>query len=216
MKKLMNLKSVTTRLLSHVMIVSSLLLAISCSMDPGTEDLRKSESPVKSEAPATASRLGPGISFPISFHRVDLWMNASDIVTGTLTVQITNADGSVVIGSTTVSGNSILKGGIKKNSFYFPPLTLNSGEKYRISVQRSVSHTPSNAIYWRTSSGGTNPYTPGVPSVYPGWSLDFAFVTYSDGYVDQQQNSYNYGFAIASTYARWQEFVPQYIWVIGQ
>jgi hypothetical protein len=216
MRVITNFKRAITFFLTRVMILGVLFLALSCSMDPGVEDLKGTESQ-KLENESSATNFHPGISLPVSFNRVDLFMSVSTFVSGTVTVQIRNADGSVVVGSTTVFASSLLKDGIKRNTFTFSPaLTLNSGEKYRIYVTRSFPHSSTNSVTWRTSSGGTDPYTKGVPSVYPALSLDFAFVTYSNGYTDQQQTSTNYGFFIPSNNYRWQEFVPQYIWIVAQ
>jgi hypothetical protein len=186
-------------------------------MDPGDEELTKAGTQGGAETSAFGGPGGPVFSYPVSFHRVDLYTHASTTVTGTVTVQIRNADGSAVIGTTTVSGSSLLKGNSVKNSFYFyPTLTLNSGEKYRIYLTRSNTHNHMNDfVYWRSSSGNTNPYPQGNMN-YPAWNADYAFITYSGGYTDQKQLSTNYGFAVGNNSWLWQEFVPQYIWVIGQ
>lgn len=175
--------------------------------------------PVKAEKISGAdSRIpGPVFSFPISLNRVDLFTVSSAAVSGTVTVEIRNADGSAILGTTTVSGSSLVKGNNKKNTFWFSPaLTLSSGQKYRIYLTRSNSHNHVNDnLYWRTCSGGVDGYPKGIMNYSPGWLLDYSFVTYSDGYVDQQQTSMNYGFAVSNTSYMWQEFVPSKIWVIG-
>jgi hypothetical protein len=139
----------------------------------------------------------------------------SNTLSGTVTMQITTVSGTLVA-STTMNGSSIVKGNTW-NTFYFPNLTLSSGTKYRINMIRSNAHNYVNDyFYWRTSSGGNDAYPKGVNNVYPSWTLDYAFITYSDGYLDQQQTSHNYGFAIGNTYYAWQEFVPQKIWIVAQ
>jgi hypothetical protein len=186
------------------------LVMFSCNVSSNLEDIQPSSQKASQESIIG----GPVFSFPISFNRVDIITTTSDAISGTITMEIRNADGSAVLGSTTVLANNLVKGHMKRNSFYFA-LTLNSGQKYRIYLTRSGTHNASTDYFaWRTSSGGTNPYPNGVPSVYPGWSLDFSFVTFSDGYVDQQQLSANYGFSIYNNGYRWQEFVPQKIWVV--
>lgn len=197
------------------LIFSAVFLMFSCDADREAGEVQ----PVKAKRiPEESAALKlPGLSFPIMLNRVDLFLDASTSVSGTVTVQIRNADGSSIIGSTTVSGSSLIKGTNKKNTFWLPNLTLNSGEKYRIYLIRSNTHSyPNNAIFWKTCSGGVDGYPKGVMNYSPAWLLDYAFVTYSDGYVDQQQLSTNYGFAVGNNDYLWQEFVPSKIWVIGQ
>jgi hypothetical protein len=205
MKKLKNFLGLT-----GLMFCTAFLME-SCDMNPGFVEKQAS-----AEADVTTNALiGPGLSYPISMNKVDLFTHASTTLTGTVTVQITSGDGSVVIGSTTVPGSSILKGNVK-NTFYFPNMTLSSGQKYRINVKRSTPHNHVNDyIYWRSSSFNVDAYTKGVTNFHP-TVTDFAFTTYSDGYTDQKQSLNNYGFAVNNSYFFWQEFVPSKIWVIGQ
>jgi hypothetical protein len=145
-----------------------------------------------------------------SLDRVDLITHVGTNLTGTVTVDIRNADGSVVIGSTTVPALSITTG-LATNTFLFSPaLTLNAGDKYRIYLTRSDAHNygANNYIFWRTSSGGVDAYPAGVNDVHPAWTLDYAFKTYNGTVVDQQQNLATYGFFVSSGFYRWQEFVP--------
>ena len=200
---------------SQLAILCMVLALSSCNLSANLEEAR----PVSAkQADASAMAAGPGFSYPISLHRVDIFTTTSSTLTGTVTMQIRSADGSVILGTSVVNGSNIVKGHMVKNTFLFSPnLSLNSGQKYRIYLTRSNPHNYMNDhITWRTSSGGNDAYPKGVPSVYPAWVLDFAFVTYSDGYTDQQQLSANYGFAIGNNGYRWQEFVPSKIWVIGQ
>lgn len=200
--------------LRSAMIVVAVLITASCSLNPGVEEIRATKVPSAGESPSLAGGGGPGVSFPISFHRVDLFVDGSASTTGTITVQIRNADGSVVIGSTTVPASSLNLTAWARNTFLFSPaLTLNSGEKYRIYVTRSNPHNGSDHLTWRFNTA--NAYAPGGCSVNPGWAGDFGFATYSNGYLDQRNLTVNYGFGLSPTYFRWQEFVPQYIWVIG-
>jgi hypothetical protein len=120
-----------------------------------------------------------------------------------------------VLASTTVSGASLVKGDRVKNTFYFPAVTLTSGQKYRISVIRSNPHNyVSDYLYWASSSFGVDAYPKGTNNFND--VFDFAFVTYSDGYTDQQQTTKNYGFAVGNTSSLWQEFVPSKIWIVAQ
>lgn len=222
MKTVKDVFQSTVRLIrsySPVPAVKSLLLSLgmvtlllSCNMNSNPEEVQPRSSVANKESVVG----GPIFSLPVAFHRVDIITSSSSTISGTVTMQIRNADGTVVVGSSTVSGNSLLRGHMLRNTFLFSPaLTLNSGQKYRIYLTRSNPHNYINDhIAWRCSSGGTNPYTSGVPSVYPGWQLDFTFVTYSGGYVDQQQLQPNYGFSIGNNGYYWQEFVPQYIWIV--
>lgn len=198
-----------------LMLFCTLLLLLSCDLNSGLDEIR---APRLEKSPDVAAfKPGPVLSFPISLNRVDLFTVASTSLSGVVTVQIRNADGTVILGSTTVSGSSIIKGNSVKNTFWFyPALTLNSGEKYRIYLTRSnVHNASSDYLYWRTCSGGVDGYPKGVMNYSPAWLLDYSFVTYSDGYADQQQTSTNYGFAVSNTSYLWQEFVPSKIWVIG-
>gem|GEM_PF-4172688 len=192
------------------------IMMTSCSLNSTFDEVK----PAQVENSASSKIIvGPPIkiSYPITVGRIDLFIDASNYVSGTVTVQIRSADGSTVLGSTTVSGASLLKGNMVRNTFLFSPaVSLSSNQKYRIYLTRSSPHNyMSDYLYWRTSSSGVDAYTRGVPDVFinSGWVLDYAFVTYSDGFVDQQQTSTNYGFFVSNDLYRWQEFVPQKIWV---
>jgi hypothetical protein len=202
------------------LLVSAVFLLFSCEMSPDVEEVRslKAEKIGGEASQALIGPVGPIIGFPISFHRVDLFTVTSNNVSGTVTVEIRNADGSVVLGSTTVPGSSILKGNSIKNTFTFSPaLTLTSGQKYRIYITRSNQHNYMNDhIAWRTCSGGVDGYPKGVMNYSPNWLLDYSFITFSDGNVDQQQTATNYGFAFSNTGYLWQEFVPSKIWIVAQ
>jgi hypothetical protein len=198
---------------SHLMICSFIVLLFSCNLSSNMEEVQP-----KAEKMALypGGIGGPIFSHAISFHRVDIFTSTSDAISGTVTMEIRNADGSVVYGSRTVFANNLVKGHMKKNTFVFSPaLTLNSGQKYRIYFIRSNPHNYLNDhIAWRSSNGGTDVYPKGTCYFHNSVPFDLSFVTYSDGYVDQQQTSSVYGFAIGNTYAAWQEFVPSKIWVI--
>lgn len=201
--------------ITHLLLSFIVLLMLSCSTDTDFDEVQASRSEAVARE-STNALIGPIFSLPITFHRVDLFTSTGNNLTGTITVQIRNADGTVIIGSTTVPASSIIKGNMIRNAFvFYPALTLSSGQKYRIYLIRSNPHNYlTDHIAWRTSSGGVDAYPKGVPNVFPSWVLDYSFVTYSNGYVDQQQTQTNYGFAVGNTSYLWQEFVPQYIWVV--
>jgi hypothetical protein len=144
--------------------------------------------------------------------KVDLFTDASTAMTGTVTVEIRNSDGSVVLGTSTVPAASLLIKGLAKNTFPLAtPVTLAPGDHYRIYVTRSDTHhmPTNNYIFWKTCPSGVDAYPPGVMIYSPGWMLDFAFITYNGSSADQQQTSATYGFAIGSAGSYlWQEFVP--------
>jgi hypothetical protein len=199
----------------HGLLLAFVFVVTSCNINSEFDEVK----PVPADKKAGVSGvIGPILSFPVSVGRIDLFTVTGDYVSGTVTVQIRNADGTVVLGTSVVSGANLLKGNSIRNTFTFAPaVTLNSRQKYRIYVTRSNPHNfMTDHVSWRTCSSGVNAYTPGVPDVFvnSGWVLDYSFVTFSDGYVDQQQTSTNYGFAISNTSYRWQEFVPQKIWVV--
>lgn len=209
-----NLMKTKTSLFALNVIFCVFLMLTSCT-DPGFDEAKLAPTSKLPEASITG---GPLFSSPITIGRIDIFTVTSNTVSGTVTMQIRNADGSAILGTSVVSGANLIKGNSIRNTFTFSPaVSLNSNQKYRIYVTRSNPHNYlSDYVAWRTSSSGVNAYTPGVPDVFvnSGWVLDYSFVTYSDGFVDQQQTSTNYGFAIFDTTYRWQEFVPQKIWVI--
>jgi hypothetical protein len=146
------------------------------------------------------------ISSFISFNRVDLALEAGTAVTGTVTVQIQNS-ASETLGTVTTSTSNIPVGQAWDTFTFSPSLVLVAGAKYRISITRSKNGDMSDMIFWRTSLGGNDAYPQGVPDVSPAWVLDFAFRTYSNDKVDQEQTSTIYGFTLGIV-PRWQEFTP--------
>lgn len=194
------------------LVVSVVFLAFACNINPElAEEDSRSTSSTRTDKSLSAS-LGPVSSFPISLNRVDLFTMTSSMLTGAVTVQITNGDGTVVIGSTTVAASSLAKNS-NWNTFAFSPMTLSSGVKYRINVKRSSPHNPSSDyIYWRSTHGDVDVYPQGVSDVHFNKPFDYSFVTYSDGHIDQQQTIHPYGFSISGS-DTWQEFVPEKILV---
>ena len=212
MKKIKNLMS------TPVLIGCACFVLISCSMN---RELVEKQASSCSTVDKSANSLGPLFPFSITMNRVDLFLQRSASLTGTVTVQITSDDGTVVIGSTTVAGSSIISGvNYSKNSFYFPNLNLGSGTKYRIKVLRSNPHNYLNDyLYWAAHEGfidHIDAYPKGDSNASsPSEPVDFAFISYSDGYTDQTQSTINYGYAINNSgYFFTQEFVPSKIWVI--
>jgi hypothetical protein len=194
---------------SNWVLFSTFLMMFSCNINPGFEEVKTSR--IEPLDDRSLILKGPVfLTSTSSLDRVDLITHVGSSLTGTVTVEIRNADGSVVIGSTTVPAGSILTG-MTTNTFLFSPaLVLNADEKYRIYVTRSDVHNYSgnNYIFWRTSSGGVDAYPAGINDVHPSWTLDYAFTTYNGGIVDQQQTLATYGFFVGSGFYRWQEFVP--------
>jgi hypothetical protein len=147
--------------------------------------------------------------FGVEFNTLKLYFSRGSGVTGTITVEIRTADGSQVITSSTRTASSLASSS-GWNTFYFNTVYLTPLNKYRINVFRSDAHNnlTGNTIFWHSSSGTTNPYPQGINDVYPGWNLDYSFISYSSGYTDQSQTLTSYGFAVGNTVSRWQEFVP--------
>lgn len=192
-----------------ILVSATALIVSSCNVNPALDDL-------KTPRPETIKdqiRIPKGPIFFTSsstLDKVDLITDIGANLTGTVTVEIRNGDGSVVIGSTTVPAGALALG-MNTNTFYFSPvLSLTPGEKYRIYLTRSDQHNynTNNYIFWRTSSSGIDAYPGGVNDVHPSWTLDYAFTTYNGGIADQQQPLKTYGFFVSSGMYRWQEFVP--------
>lgn len=145
----------------------------------------------------------------INLVKVDLNLFVGTATTGTFTTEIRNADGTQILASNVTAASLLVKGSAW-NSFTFPNIPLRRNIKYRIYITRSDAHnyTTNNYIFWNTSSGGVDAYPGGINDVYPSWTLDYSFRTYSTGGLDQQQTLTTYGFGLSNTYYRWQEFVP--------
>jgi hypothetical protein len=146
----------------------------------------------------------------VALRYLALNLEKGSAVTGSVTVQIRNADGTEVIAEKIVSASS-LPSGTAWETFKISA-TLYRDQPYRIYFLRSDEHnyTANNYIFWRTSSGGVNAYPDGINDVHPSWTLDYAFRTYSAlSGLDQQQNLITYGFFTSNTITRWQEFIPR-------
>lgn len=146
------------------------------------------------------------VSSFLDLNRVDVFLEKGTNVTGNVTVQIQNANGEIL--GTAVTPASNITGSTWHSFNFLPSLIILPGLKYLLVITRSVGTSgPGDYIAWRTSSNGDDLYTQGISSAGLGWTLDFAFRTYSNNKIDQQQTSTNYGFSI-STSPTWQEFVP--------
>jgi len=178
-----------------LILLSILVLFLACSNDTlNLSDL--------SDSNDTASRAVKGIT------QLALNLTVSSTATGTFTVQIRNATGTSVLWTRTVTAGALGLGTTGLKYLNFSALSLTVGQKYRIYVTRSVAHTPSNAIYWNTSTSGNNAYPQGSNDVAPSWVLDYAFATYTGYYiVNQSQTQTGYGFATGNNLYRWQEFI---------
>jgi hypothetical protein len=194
---------------SILLSIAMIFLALSCSVDSALDE--RLDKLTNGEDIATKGILQPLLLSTSTLTKVDIFTDASTALTGTVTVEIRNSDGSVVLGSSTVAA-SLLTKGLAKNTFPLStPVTLAPGDHYRIYVTRSDTHhmPTNNYIFWKTCQSGVDAYPPGVMVYSPGWILDFAFITYNGSSVDQQQTSATYGFAIGNAgYYLWQEFVP--------
>lgn len=197
------------KILKNSLIIAIVFLTFSCNHTPELVEPLPTAS--------TNDRLGdtfgrPVLSLPVTLDRVKIFTHSGLMVSGVVTVEIASGDGSVILGSSVLPGSSMI--GDKWTTFYFAPLTLMAGTKYRIQVKRSSE--PINihdAISWGASDGSIDAYPEGETSISGTYPYDMAFITYSDGYVDQQQTAHTHFWGI-SKLVHWQEFVPEKIWVI--
>jgi hypothetical protein len=200
-----------TLTLKHVIIMAMFLLTISCNITPEmAEPVSTASMPDKS----VGNFPGPVFSVPITLDRVKIFTSGSNTVTGNVIVEIANSNGSVVLGSAALPGSSMTGSG-QWRTFYFAPITLMSGTKYRLQVRRTDEPDyTNNFMHWGASDGSIDAYPKGGTSItgtHPPY--DMAFITYSGGYVDQQQTAHTHFWGIGK-YVSWQEFVPEKIWVI--
>jgi hypothetical protein len=198
-------------LFSFTVFTLLLLLLFSCNINQDLDDVRPSL--IKEDGIASSKTLGRVFLLPatVGLDKVDLYLERGSAATGKVYVEVKDASG-VLVGSISVAANSLIAGSAW-NTFTFPsPLLLNRGQKYRIHIRRSDAHNyaTGNYVFWRTSSGGVDAYPAGINDVYPAWTLDYAFKTYTEGGIDQQQTSTNYGFFVGNTDSRWQEFLADY------
>lgn len=198
--------------LRMAMAGSCFVLLMSCSGNPEFV-----EKPVTSNPNATVTNTSlQTFGFPLVMNRVDLllWRTPFKAVTGTVTVQITNSTGTVLIGSTTVLANTIPVYGsnLNRTPFYFPNLGLESNLKYRIRVKLSNANDDISWIAHRYNLDNVDVYPKGKSNF---GNDDFVFLSYSDGYQDQQQLLGSFSYLLGTSDNFWQEFVPSKIWVNG-
>lgn len=186
------------------------LLMFSCNVTTNFDEISK----VKPDDISVISRTLPTtfmLPATVSLNKVDLYLQKGSATTGNVTVYIQDSL-STTVGSTTVSVSTIITGSAWNTFTFASPVTLARGSKYRIHIVRSDAHNyaTNNYIFWMSSSGGVDAYPAGINDVYPSWTLDYAFKTYSNGGIDQQQTLSTYGFFIGNVDSRWQEFKADY------
>jgi len=205
------LRSATSGWLLAVLVFAFVFFVMSsCDMNPSVTDVA---SKVKTESSLDIKAMPSAFSLPaaVGLDKVELYLDKGTATTGKVYVEIRDGAGTL-LGSTSVAASSVITGSAW-NTFTFPsPVTLTRGQKYRLHILRSDPHNyaTNNYIFWRTSSGGVDAYPNGINDVYPSWTLDYAFKTYVQGGLDQQQTSTNYGFFVGNIDSRWQEFLADY------
>lgn len=200
------LKSTLKNLL---MLIGVMAFSFSCNVN-NVAELDKATVETLSSAPIKTLPTVFLLPSTVSLGKVDLYLGKGTATTGTVTVSI--KDSTTVIGSVTVTTASLLAGSAWNTFNFASPLTLVRGHKYQIHLIRSDAHdyNANNYIFWSTSSGGVDAYPNGINDVYPSWTLDYAFKTYTNNGLDQQQTLTTYGFAVGNTATRWQEFLADY------
>jgi hypothetical protein len=183
------------------------LLMWSCHINPSLQEVSQSKvnlSTVDSKALSSVSLLPT----TVSLDKVDLYLDKGAPATGSVLVEIRDSQTNTLVGSTNVPVGSIAIDRAWNTFVFTPALSLISGKKYQIHIIRSDEHNNStgNYIFWRSSSIGVDAYPDGGPL----GELDYAFKTYINGGLDQQQLSINYGSAIGNTRTAWQEFKVDY------
>jgi hypothetical protein len=189
----------------------SLLLMFSCNVTTNLDEIGKT----KIDDAPVVSRTLPTVFFlpsTVSLSKVDLYLQKGTATTGKVKVYIQNSLDSSIVGSVVVPASSIITGSAWNTFNFASPLTLTRGNTYQIHIIRSDPHNyaTNNYIFWMSSSGGVDAYPDGVNDVYPSWTLDYAFKTYTNGGIDQQQTLTTYGFFIGNVDSRWQDFKADY------
>ncbi len=96
--------------------------------------------------------------------------------TGTCTFSLQSEDGMITYASKTVMANDLPKFGWYEIDFG-APVSVEPGQTYRISMYRSDSHSPENAVYWRGHIEANYPSPCDVTGDY--WtSYNYAFRVY--------------------------------------
>lgn len=182
------------------------LVTGSCNINPDLSRLENTPVSAEPKALSNATLLPGTASSIVSLNRVDLYLLTETATRGgVILVTIRDSKTSAIIASTSQPVDSFVHESWVAFNFT-PALNLIRGSKYQIHVSRvGQENTSGNAIFWRSSSEES--YPDGTNSVAPsGRILDFAFKTYTQGVIDQQQTMTNYGFSILTTATRWQEF----------
>jgi hypothetical protein len=199
-------------------LLSFLSLAVSC-MEPSLEEVTPSKALIDENIRSGNLKVSSELfALPamVSLNQVDLYLDKGSAATGTVTVEIRDVTGGTTISSVTVTAASLAAGSSWKTFTFAPAALLERDHVYRIYLKRSDPHNyaTNNYFFWRTSSGGVDAYPGGINDVAPAWTLDYAFKTYTEGGLDQQQTSTNYGFFVDNSFWRWQEFKADYPKVI--
>lgn len=148
---------------------------------------------------------------PIPLHKIDLYLEKGPAATGYLTVAIRSVASNLRIDSVAVLVRDLEDGSSWNTIQLSANASLIPGEKYRIKVMRSSPHDISgDYIAWRCSANNlVDAYTPGLSDVNPGRISDYAFRTYTDEFIDQEQARIESGLYVENRNARWQEFVAE-------
>ncbi|MBN1798783.1 MAG: hypothetical protein JW822_09400 [Spirochaetales bacterium] len=149
---------------------------------------------------------GGGSHYTLTQIDVSLVVGAND--TGTFTIELRDAAGSVpALWSTTVNTNIFVTGS-SWNSFTVPDIKLTEGQTYRIYMTRSDVHDNpgGNTISWNSTNTVGDEYPQGISSSPA--TVDFTFRIYDHGVVDQQLETTETAYAVHQGSYNWQEFVP--------
>jgi hypothetical protein len=189
----------------------------SCNINPDLQEVSQLENaPVLIESNAFPSAILPGTALSIvSLDKIDLYVYKSTAAQGgDILVSIHDSDTNEIMGSTSLPVDDLHLSAPATFSFV-PAINLIRGNKYQIHVNRVGGDTGNSSVVWRCSRHGADSYPDGSNSVCEsagmGEILDFAFKTYTQGVIDQQQPMTGYGFYIDTRTRRWQEFKPELV-----
>ncbi|MCD9016569.1 hypothetical protein [Parachryseolinea silvisoli] len=148
----------------------------------------------------------------LNFRRLDLYLEKGPAATGFILVVVRSVPYHYRVDSVAVPVSS-LSAGSSWNSFVLSGRKIRKGEKYKIYVTRSSPHNIATGDYiaWRCSPNNrVDAYPPGLSDVNPDRISDYAFRTYADDAIDQEQSSASSRFFVGNKQPRWQEFVADY------
>jgi hypothetical protein len=181
------------------------LLLWSCNINPSLQEVTqpKGNLAVADTKLVSSASLLPGT---VSLDKVDLSFDVGYRVTGSLLVEIRDSQTNAVVGSVNVPVSSLAIGRFWNTFTFSPALSLVRGNKYQIQIIRSDNHDffANNYIFWRSS------LIDAYPDGGPLGQMDFAFKTYTNGGIDQQQTLINYGSGLGNRSAFSQEFKADY------